>query len=162
MGEVELPVVSADTSIEQALETMRRAERSGIMGARSDDFVVLTDEDLIDGLRDHGYQKVGQIKPRHRTTVVTPDKPRFRTAIESRGLDNVLDQVLREDYQHFALHPVPGATFRVRTMAEAFAGALSRTVVVCTCKTNPRHKWRPQQLNDPSRCNLDGDSVNCQ
>jgi hypothetical protein len=162
MGEVELPVVSVNTGIEQALEIMRQAGRSGLVAARPQDFVVLTDEDLVDGLREQGYDIIGQIKPRHRTAVVTPDKPRFRTAIETKGLDRVLNDVLLEDYQHFSLHPQPGSTFRVRTIAEALAGALSQPVVVCTCRTNPRHKWRPQQLNDPSRCNLDGDSVKCQ
>ena len=162
MGEVELPVVSANTGIEQALDIMRRAKRSGIVAARPNEFVVLTDEDLVDGLRDHGYEIIGQIKPQHRTAVVTSDQPRFRTAIETKGLDRVLNDVLLEDYQHFSLHPEPGSTFRVRTIAEGLAGALSQTVVVCTCKTNPRHKWRPQQLNDPSKCNLDGDSVKCQ
>ena len=58
--------------------------------------------------------------------------------------------------------PPGGANDAVtRPLASALEPILRQPVVVCTCTDDPDHKWRPAQLNDPGKCNLDGYKVNC-
>lgn len=161
MGEVDLPVVSGETSIEAALQAMRTAMRSGLVTAREGRYVVLTDEDLIDAFRERGHREVAQVEPAHRTLVISPNLPRYRAMLERMGEFAAVDEFLRANYGHFALTPVTGSVVAVRTISEAFAKSLKQRVVVCTCTDDPNHKWRPAQLNDPSKCNLDGYKVNC-
>jgi CBS domain-containing protein len=161
VGEVDLPVVSGETSIEAALEAMRTAKRSGLVTAHKDRYVVLTDEDLIDAFREHGHREVAEVKPAHRTLVISPNLPRYRAMLERMGELAAVDEFLRANYGHFAVTPASGFVAAVRTISEAFAISLKQPVVVCTCTDDPSHKWRPAQLNDPSKCNLDGYKVNC-
>jgi len=159
MGEVDLTVVSGETSIEAALETMRTAMRSGVVTTREDRYVVLTDEDLIDAFRERGHREVAQVEPAYRTLVISPNLPGYRAMLERMEEFAAVDEFLRANYGHFAL--TPGSVVAVRTISEAFAISLKQRVVVCTCTDDPNHKWRPAQLNDPSKCNLDGYKVNC-
>jgi hypothetical protein len=80
---------------------------------------------------------------------------------ERMGEFAAVGEFLRVNYGHFALTPATGAVVAVRTISEAFAISLNQPVVVCTCTDDSSHKWRPAQLNDPSKCNLDGYKVNC-
>jgi hypothetical protein len=161
VGEVDLPVVSGGTTIEAALAAMRTAMRSGLVTAREDRYVVLTDQDLIDAFRERGHREVAQVEPAHRTLVISPNLPRYRAMVERMGEFAAVDEFLRANYGHFALPPATGSVVAVRTISEAFAISLKQPVVVCTCTDDPSHKWRPAQLNDPSKCNLDGYKVNC-
>jgi CBS domain-containing protein len=161
VGEVDLPIVSGETSIEAALEAMRAAMRSGLVTTREDRYVVLTDEDLIDAFRERGHRQVAQVEPAHRTLVISPSLPRYRATLERMGASAAVDEFLRASYGHFALAPTTGSVVAVRTISEAFASSLAQRVVVCTCTDDPDHKWRPAQLNDSSKCNLDGYKVNC-
>jgi len=161
VGEIDLPVVSGETSIEAALEAMRTAMRSGLVTTRDDQYVVLTDEDLIDALRERGHRDVAQVEPAHRTLVIPANLPRSRTTFGPMGKSAALDEFLRDNDGDFALTPVTGSVVAVRTIRPAFAISLKQPVVVCTCTDDPNHKWRPAQLNDPGKCNLDGYKVNC-
>lgn len=161
MGEVDLPVVSGETSIEAALAAMRIAMRSGLVTMREDRYMVLTDEDLIDAFRERGHREVVQVEPAHRTLVISPTSPRYRAMVKRVGEFAAVDQFLAANYGHFALMPPTGPNVAVRTISEAFANALNQPVVVCTCTVDSTHKWRPAQLNDPAKCNLDGYKVNC-
>jgi hypothetical protein len=161
VGEVDLPIVSGETSIEAALEAMRAALRSGLVTAREDRYVVLTDEDLIDAFRERGPREVAQVEPAHRTFVISADLPRYQAMLGRMGEFAAVDEFLRVNYGHFALAPTTGSVVAVRTISEAFASSLRQPVVVCTCTDDPDHKWRPAQLNDPGKCNLDGYKVNC-
>jgi CBS domain-containing protein len=161
VGEVDLPVVSGETTIEATLAAMRTAMRSGLVTAREDRYVVLTDQDLIDAFRERGHREVAQVEPAHRTLVISPNLPRYRAMLERMGEFAAVDEFLRANYGHFALTRPTGSVVAVRTVSEAFAISLKQPVVVCTCTDDPNHKWRPAQLNDPSKCNLDGYKVNC-
>jgi CBS domain-containing protein len=103
--EVDLPVVSGETSIEAALEVMRTSMRSGLVTARGDRYVVLTDEDLIDAFREHGRREVTQVEPAHRTLVISPNLPRYREMLQRMGEFAAVDEFLRANYGHFALTP---------------------------------------------------------
>jgi CBS domain-containing protein len=159
--EVDLPVVSGETSIEAALEVMRTSMRSGLVTARGDRYVVLTDEDLIDAFREHGRREVTQVEPAHRTLVISPNLPRYREMLQRMGEFAADDEFLRANYGHFALTPPTGSVVTVRTSSDSFATILKQRLVVCTCTDDPSHKWRRAQLNDPTKCNLDGYKVNC-
>ena len=56
MGNVDLPLIAGETGIEAALEVMQGFGRSGLVTTRNDTYVVLTDEDLIDGYRVRGHR----------------------------------------------------------------------------------------------------------
>jgi hypothetical protein len=161
MGNVELPLVAGETGIEAALELMQRLGRSGLVTARDDTYVVLTDEDLVDGYRVRGQRKVAEVESSHRTLVVSPKFPRHQSMMDRIGGYAALDRILELNYGHFALKPSSDSMIAVRTVAEAFANMLGKGSVICTCTVDGTHKWREPQLVDPSKCNLDGKPVKC-
>lgn len=161
VAEVVLPVVTGETSIESALESMRTAMRCGLVTPRKGRYVVLTDEDLIDAFRERGHREVAQVEPAHRTFVISEDLPGYGALVKRMGKFTAIDEFLRANYGHFALTPATESMVAVRTISEAFAYALDQPVVVCTCTYNTDHKWRPAQLNKPGKCNLDGHKVEC-
>jgi hypothetical protein len=161
MGNVDLPLIAGETGIEAALEVMQGFGRSGLVTTRNDTYVVLTDEDLIDGYRVRGHRMVAEVGSRHRTLVVSPKFPRYQAVMDRVGGYAALDEILTLNYGHFALQPSSASMIAVRTVAEAFASMLGQRTVVCTCSLDGSHKWRPPQLIEPGKCNLDGKPVNC-
>jgi len=156
VGEVELPLVDRDTAIEAALDVMRNYGRSGVVTTRHGSHVVLTDEDLIDALRESGNLKLREIEPTKKTTAI-PDEI---ATTESFTLEHRerLYRDMRVGGMDYGI--AIAATIRVLTLHEGLAAALSQAVTVCRCRKNPQHVWRPVQLKS-GKCRLDGEGVDC-
>lgn len=162
MGEVELPYVAADTTIESALDVMQRHGRSGIVTSRDGQHIVLTDDDLVRSLRERGDTQVCEVKPTRRATLGFPEKPRYRAVFAAARLPAALHRLFSSEDVHFALEAIPGTKFLVRTVEESVVFSLGRPTVVCRCQTNPqRHVWRPAELINPGRCNNNDGAVDC-
>jgi CBS domain-containing protein len=162
VGEVELPYVVVTTTIEDALQVMRVHDRSGVVTGLPNRHFVLTDEDLIDALRDRGNIAIGDVTPRHRT-VRAPSPPHatrsltFRDETPRRKLFEMMEKA---DAQ-FSVAAGTALSVEVLTISESLSTALGSRQILCRCRTNPQHLWRPAQLAQPGKCNKDGDPVDC-
>lgn len=87
MGEVSLPVLPGDTLLSQAIDAMRDAGRSGVLMADGDDFVVLTADDILAGMRELGDVALARLDAQARTHVV----PRHPTTVAPDLVRRVLD-----------------------------------------------------------------------
>ena len=156
-GEVDLPILDADATIESAFEAMRGRGRSGVVVERDGARVLITADELIVHMREQGDVHLLDIKPR-RHGVEAPDAGAFA----------IVRAVRAEAKQHLGAHGTDyligvaeDGSARVLTAHEHFAFELSQPLTLCRCQVNATHVYRPQQLKVPGRCNRDGAQVDC-
>lgn len=162
MGEVELSYVVVTTTIEDALQVMRVHNRSGVVTGPPNGRFVLTGEDLIDALRERGNIAVGEVAPRHHT-VRTPSTPHIARSLVFRDETprQKIFEMMKTENAQFGVAAATALSVEVLTISENFSTMLGSRQILCRCRTDPQHLWRPAQLAVPGKCNKDGDPVDC-
>lgn len=163
MGEVELPYVDGAVTIEHALRVTRVHDRSGVVTGSPNASFVLTDEDLAGALRDHGDIAIGKVTPLHRTVQAPEPKPHVARSLvfrEHAAQPSVIETMQAQNAQ-FGLVAAMALSVQVLTISESLSDILGKRQLLCRCRTNPRHLWRPAQLAVAGKCNSDGDPVDC-
>lgn len=164
MGEVELPLVDADTAIDAAIDVMRRSARSGLVTEVDGKLTVLSLAELVRTWRERGNVRLAQMEPSKPTASISlATLPQRLSVLKWRpiGHDEVRNIMRRQGADHAIVSPgTPLLT--VITAHEDIANALFETAVVCRCSVDPQHHiWRPSEVTLTGYCNDCGGSLNC-
>jgi hypothetical protein len=106
MGEVELPLVEADVTIDDALKIMLNAGRSGLVTIHDNQHAVFTVDELVEELRESGNKQLSALTPSGQTQTDF-------AVISSASARSMID---------------------VTTAGEHLAASMSATPVLCGCE----------------------------
>lgn len=149
MGEVELPLVDPNTSVEQAIDAMVRRRRSGVVTVRGEGHAVFTLEELVEELRERGDKPLSTLNPGAKPVEVAAPvpAPRPKRGTE-RGTERDVRRIQSFDFEK-ALEPedtevaAPPAAARtmvtVTTRFAALAAGMGATPVLCECADGHRY-----------------------
>lgn len=170
MLEFTLPLVSPETTLQQAIDIMEERGTSAIVVNRASGPAVLDADAILQALHDRNAANqsrnikediiVSKIIPRARAKQI---KPQLTEAV-SFGLPNARDLQAEFDKNsaYFLILEMTGKEAKVISWHENIGGALTVRLKVCRCKSQPRqHVFRQSQLVKPGECNFDGDKVKC-
>jgi hypothetical protein len=166
MTELELPVVSADTSLVAALKRMWDSGRSGIVAEVRHDATLFTADELFDELTHCYEQKVpplgmtlNEVEP-HMVRLDLPSAGRVLKFGHRPGNRRSLEATLASVGAHYAILDIEQRIARILPISMAIGEPLLRRVVFCQCRGNPSHLWRPADVTQ-RRCRIDGEEVDC-
>jgi hypothetical protein len=156
MDVIDLPVVSINTQLTDALGVMRTNGRSGVVAVENRTHWLFTAGWVVIGIA-RGKKNLADVDKRWRAQIVEP-KESVQTA-NHQEIEDFLDGV-SENYMLFMPGPVLETT-QIVTRHEGLSQALSLAPSICYC-TNPNH---PHGYDPPlppgNRCNLDGSLIVC-
>ena len=160
---VVLPVVPATTRLLDAIGQMQDLGVAALVVEGPGATTVLTVDDLLLDLRKGGDGLVGAVRPdssllRTRSVVAEGDR-------RARGADDDRPEAPEGDLDPpgplDVLVTVEDGQASVLTGNEGLAATLASSVVLCRCRDDRTHVWRPIELALEGRCNTDGARVDC-
>jgi hypothetical protein len=162
MDEIEVSLVPGDMPLEKAIDVLKESGRSALVAERSDGLALLTSGDMLQALRAsrNPDRPVGELQPSATASQVTLPRNSegiLDSPIRRRGLE----AAFASGGARYSLIR-SGTRARVITASDALAFTLSRSLIICRCKLDPRHHvFEPEDLTVPGKCNFDGQAVNC-
>jgi|HubBroStandDraft_1064217.scaffolds.fasta_scaffold424505_1 hypothetical protein len=176
MGEVELPLVDAATTLENALKVMKAAQRSGLVTILNGHLTVFELGQVVDELREQGDQPLSKLSPAKRTRMFSLREPAAlargtggisRPSFAGRAPLPAIEAFAGSDAKQAGFdYVVPaghgGNLISVVTQSESLQMRLEAPPVLCECAVG--HRYTPEQTqarnNKCTKC-LDSKPIVC-
>jgi CBS domain-containing protein len=157
-----LDVVSEDSSLMDALQSMQDSGHTAVVIRRTTGFGVVAAADILSNLRlEKGSRTMREIGLGRRHTLLTAlDKNRGLLSTPEAEL--ALTAALRSSESPHALLEVDGDRATVATVDKVLESTFNVRLILCRCEKHPNsHVWQPGELRKPGLCNLDDAKVTC-
>jgi hypothetical protein len=165
MGEVELPLVEAQTKIEEAIEVMLQTGRSGLVTLHGDKHVVLTFEELVKELRERGDKPLSALVPTTRTiTVANMATPKRLADMARRPIEQPdVEELIEGAQADFAVAvPRRPLLMMVVTSRERGSEMTGKTPVLCKCDGgHPYTRAEADERNGECALHLPAKRIKC-
>ncbi len=150
MGEIEIPILPAQTKLIDALEYLRNAGVSAVMIEKGSQKIVLDRAALLVS-RTPGNRLLADIPP----STATIDLPHGDQS------DPILESLLDADNAHFGHVASRGPFAAIITRHEYYEQDMRLQMSYCTCRDPDHHVWAPGDLLVSGKCDVDGSVVDC-
>ncbi|MCP4381250.1 MAG: hypothetical protein GY798_07500 [Hyphomicrobiales bacterium] len=156
-----LPILAGDTTLTQALEVLKGADRSGGVAELASQPTVLDLGDILAAWREGGGARtIADVSPRVRT-VSLPTEEAADEVLSHDGTRHMTESLIDREHAHYAVTWIRGGSGQVVTRHEGLKDFLSTTRTICRCTTNPDHVWLERDLGGGGVCQIDGSPCDC-
>jgi hypothetical protein len=169
MADLEVPIVSDDIEISAALTEMMRARRPAVVIIRQTGPALFTSDQLLDELQQRRESPVPHRPLNVSLAELEPRTVRLNLASDTVGAlllghsaaKRGIEAALTSSGAHYAVVGPGAGGLRIVTALDRFGDVLFQTPMMCVCKTDPTHIWRPSDLSDHGTCKVDDSAVDC-
>ncbi|MFI0847444.1 hypothetical protein [Mesorhizobium sp. IMUNJ 23232] len=159
MDFVEIPRITTDLTLQDALQAMTRGGRSALLVDFAGSAKVIDADTLVEAIRGGQNKTISEVSPSYETVRLEGDDGSGAAIATVRDFTEA-EKVLADAHAAFAVLTIShyGETALILTDAESRAGPLRAGASVHVCRKNKTHAWYTYQLRK-GRCPTDNSQV---
>ncbi len=159
MDQARLPLVAADSDLNQAIVAMKDNNCSGVVVELASGARVLDIDTILHTLRKEGNVKVRSVKARVRTTML-PGHLSVSAVMTNGDTRMDVQELMDRESAVYAFADVVGGMGRLVTRHEAYRDVLAAVPSMWRCRQVSTDVWLTHELRQPgNKCRNDGSDV---